>query len=408
MRLADIDHDCIARVIATLPRRFDTYHVSRHPDVQRCHAPWVEDRNFHAMIGKGLRQEEVRHRVDYCGQHGRDGSAAWERRDAVPSEPEVAAPAQPALGTGIGPQNPSDPPFRARMRRHQSWYRAAVLQLPYGTGPTRSSTRPLGNMLTIEDGAAGANFVDERAHNAYLARRHFPGAVEPFRCECNLLSSQPLAFNLFGPMAEDLPLATACWRAVLGADVARVLRVELEHAPQPADEFLGDRTAFDALIVYERPDAQRAFVGVEVKLSESLAGAAAASKPAYDRLSSAPGAPWRRESVDTVRRPPTEQLWRDHLLVEAVRRHPSTPGGEHGRFAVVRHPDDAECAAAVGTYRAALARPETFIDLPLDGLVAAWEEVVDAAQDRMWLLRLRRRYLELAASETDPSAGAAR
>jgi len=49
-----------------------------------------------------------------------------------------------------GPQPASDNKFAARMRFHQSWYRATVLEVPYGTGPYTTSTTEYGNMLIEE------------------------------------------------------------------------------------------------------------------------------------------------------------------------------------------------------------------------------------------------------------------
>lgn len=48
-----------------------------------------------------------------------------DRPDAVESPP----------GPPIGPQYSGDNPFTARMRFHQSWYRAERRRLACGTGP---------------------------------------------------------------------------------------------------------------------------------------------------------------------------------------------------------------------------------------------------------------------------------
>lgn len=56
-----------------------------------------------------------------------------------------------------------------------------------------------------------------------------------------------------------------------------MLRVCLEWAPEPAKEYLADRTAFDAFIEYEMPDGGIGFTGIETRLSEPF------SDPKYDR-----------------------------------------------------------------------------------------------------------------------------
>lgn len=64
---------------------------------------------------------------------------------------------------GLGPQYRKDSPFAARMRLHQSWYRAKVLCLPCGTGPTPKATSHYGNMLTSGDAKAGRNFLTPKS-----------------------------------------------------------------------------------------------------------------------------------------------------------------------------------------------------------------------------------------------------
>ena len=77
-----------------------------------------------------------------------------------------------------------------------------------------------------------------------------------------------MCFNLFGPLVGDLPLATRCMRALLPGKSTGVTEVRIEYAPSPADEYLGDRTSFDAFVAYRRPDGQPAFLGIETKLTE--------------------------------------------------------------------------------------------------------------------------------------------
>jgi len=170
----------------------------------------------------------------------------------------------------LGPQYPRDAPFTARMRLHQSWYRASVLRVPCGTGPQPSSAACYGNMLRAEDAARGLNFLTPSIFRAAEARSaQQVGVIERFRLLHNLLSSQPLCFNLFAPLAEDLDLATRVFRAALGdQEVQAVARVCFEYAPEPRHEYLNDHTAFDAFVEYERPDGGPGFAGIETKLTE--------------------------------------------------------------------------------------------------------------------------------------------
>lgn len=123
-------------------------------------------------------------------------------------------------------------------------------------------------MLTEESAKQGLNFLTTGIFSVAKQRLDKKGAVEPFRQLRNMLSSQPMCFNLFGELALDLDLATTLARALWGPQVGRVVRMCFEWAPEPADEYLNDRTAFDAFLEYETVDGLPAFIGVETKLSE--------------------------------------------------------------------------------------------------------------------------------------------
>lgn len=296
----------------------------------------------------------------------------------------------------LGPQEPSDGPFRARMRLHQSWYRAAVLGLPHGEGPTRREGRPLGSMLTRDDAARGANFLTAGIFEVARRRMRAGPGVEPFRCLANMLSSQPMCFNLFGPLVEDTDLATALLRTLV-ADLERVVEVHIEHAPSPRSEYLGDRTAFDVFVGYERTDGTRAFLGVETKLSESF-GEMAYESDRYLELTSEPDAPWRPDAHDTLRTARFNQLWRNHLLVDALRRHPAEPY-DAGMLAVVHHPGDTDGSRLVTQYRDLLRDPDqSFADWRLDTVLDRWRSAEVETAHREWLSRFAARYLELDGS----------
>lgn len=87
------------------------------------------------------------------------------------------------------------------------------------------------------------------------------------RLRRNVLSSQPVAFNLFGYL-KHLPRALVTWLASLGID-AEEAEVRIEWAPPKAEHF-GGGSAFDAAIFYRSADGTKGLVGVEVKYSENL------------------------------------------------------------------------------------------------------------------------------------------
>ena len=292
---------------------------------------------------------------------------------------------------GIGPQSKSDNDFAQRMRRHQSWYRACVLKVPYGTGPGPWSHTPYGNMLTEQSAEAGLNFLTPGIFD--LAKRRIAdgtGTVDSFRLMRNMLSSQPLCFNLFGELALDHVLATRLVRVLWGGHIARVTGVHIEWAPEPAAEYLDDRTAFDAFIEYETQDKRAGFVGIETKLSEPFS-VRRYDKPAYRRWMT-PDGPWRAAADGEVVKQAHNQLWRDHLLAWSLLRHPESQYAEGG-LSVVYHPEDRRCRDVIAGYRALLRDAATFSSFDLAQVVSAWKPLAGP-----WLATFEQRYLALERS----------
>ncbi len=298
---------------------------------------------------------------------------------------------------GIGPQSKSDNDFARRMRRHQSWYRACVLKVPYGTGPWPWSHTPYGNMLTKQSAAAGLSFLTPGIFD--LAKRRIAagtGTVEPFRLMRNMLSSQPMCFNLFGKLSLDHTLATELVRVLWGEHIARVTGVHIEWAPEPAAEYLDDRTAFDAFIEYETQDERAGFIGIETKLSEpfSILPHYRYDKPAYRRWMT-PDGPWRADAGDEVAKREHNQLWRDHLLAWSLLRHPASKYAEGG-LSVVYHPEDRRCREVIAGYCALLRDAATFSSFDLAQVVSVWKPLAGP-----WLAKFEQRYLALEQSAGD-------
>lgn len=285
------------------------------------------------------------------------------------------------------------------MRFHQSWYRAHVLDAACGPGPTSKSAALYGNMLCAEAAEAGTNFLTPAIFDVVRARIASGGGVERFRCLYNMLSSQPMCFNLFGPLVVDTELATRLLQSLFPGEVAEVRSVAIEWAPAPKSEYLGDATAFDAVIVYDRTDGERAFVAIETKLTEPFS-AKYYKTARYIELTEHTNSIWLSESWPRLSDTRWNQLWRNHMLVEAVRQHRPSPVANNGRLALVRHPADPMIGATVDAYRSFLVDPDaTFVEWPLDLIVDRWLAAAETDGERAWLTAFRDRYLDLALSK---------
>ncbi len=292
----------------------------------------------------------------------------------------------------IGPQYQRDDDFTRRMRWHQSWYRARVLRVACGTGPSPSSRTSYGNMLNKRAASRGLNFLTAGIFE--LARQRVAsgtGAVDEFRLMRNMLSSQPMAFNLFGKLALNHDLATELTRALWGVHVKRVTDVRFEWAPQPADEYLDDRTAFDVFIEYEGDGGHAGFIGIEVKLTEPFSQRRY-DKPTYRRWMT-PDSPWRADSREAVADIRHNQLWRDHLLAWSMLRRQSCTY-RSGHLSVVFHPEDHRCRGVIDRYRTLLRSHATFSAFDLSQVISAWRPFAGE-----WLQTFAQRYLALDSSD---------
>ena len=258
-------------------------------------------------------------------------------------------------------------------------------------------------MLTKEDGDRGLNFVSPQIAALAMARQAaFPRGLQRHRLLCNMLSSQPMCFNLFGPISMDEQIGCALVSAMLdGVPVAKIHRVVFEHAPTPRKDYLGDATAFDAFVEFETPDGGLSFAGIETKLTESFSQKAYPidARPLYRRWAEHPDAPWKIDRRQSLGERDFNQLWRDHALAFALHMN-TRDQTSHGALVLVRHSLDQKCQHAVRAYTDCLKDGDnSFLDRTLADLVRRWRPIVDGTLWQDWLDQFETRYVNLAGSQ---------
>ena len=210
--------------------------------------------------------------------------------------------------------------------------------------------------------------------------------IQEDRLFANLLSSQPLCFNLFGELARDLELATRVLHELAPERVERVTSLVFEHSPGRGDaRFTDDRSAFDVFITYDSTRGTRGFFGIEVKYHEALGDPAASHRARYDELAASMGCFVSDRSA--LEKPPLQQIWRDHLLAGAMLD--ASLGYDEGVFVFLAPTDNVACRRAVARYRKHLTNEESFAAWSLEEVVAAIQSVTRAH----WADELHDRYL---------------
>jgi hypothetical protein len=178
---------------------------------------------------------------------------------------------------------------------------------------------PLGSLLSREAAIAGRNFLTPAIHTFVrheLILREDGGYYDEERLFGNALSSMPLSFNVFAPIAMDLELASAVFRCLLPDFVSKVLNFRFETSPGRREaRFLNDGTAFDLALDVITPEGEPATVFIEVKYSEAMEGPAARSRERYDEASRQVGL-FIDPDAALLRSLALEQLWREHMLAQ--------------------------------------------------------------------------------------------
>jgi hypothetical protein len=274
---------------------------------------------------------------------------------------------------------PADHRFKAAARFLQAIWREDR-DLPIGTHIDRANphrVRRLGSRISIAAGRTGANFMN--AEIAAVAARALayrePGAAYDIgRLRTNLLSSQPLAFNLFGPLAINPALAARfIGELVPTAHLAAVDSILFEHSPGRGDpRFTADRTAFDVVIRGRTATGARALICIEMKYSEAGHDAAPPPHPRHAEIARTTPGLFVDPDDPAQTGPACQQLYRQHCLASAM----LTAGlADTATLAFIAPAHNQLANAAAATYNRLLTDPQAgpipFIPLTLEHAFAA-------------------------------------
>ena len=190
--------------------------------------------------------------------------------------------------------------------------------------------RLVGSRLPLAYGReTGANFLTAGALAAARARTSIIEPHQSFdhqRLWADLLSSEALAFNLFGDLAADLALADRAVHTWWPDAPGTVSDVRFAHSPGRLDPaYLNSLRAFDAAFVLDLGDGTQGIVGVDTKYHERVK--AETPKPSnlwrYVEVAERSGV-FAPGAIDAVKG--TAELavmWLEHLLLLSMLQHPS-------------------------------------------------------------------------------------
>ena len=180
--------------------------------------------------------------------------------------------------------------FRKKCREQQGMFREKIGE-PMGVGPWRNSSTKQISML-IDGEKTGKNFVDKFTFN-YAKNRvnnlQPHETIDEYRLFNNMLSSQPMAFNLFCPfirmMEEEMvDIVTSVFKSIFpDKHIGEVTKVGLEYLHTDIKNYLNDCTAMDAIVRYKDTNGKPAFIAIETKYTDVLGENTSNKERAQDR-----------------------------------------------------------------------------------------------------------------------------
>lgn len=170
--------------------------------------------------------------------------------------------------------------FTAKCRLLQSMYRNDVLKEPYGKGPNINSKEYYGNML-VDGELTGSNFISQAAFefakqkslDKYINKDL---TIDEYRLFNNMLSSMPMCFNLFSDLRkmlinnqeETTKIIKLMFKEI--ESIEEVLYIDVEFIPIPIMDYTNDKSAFDAMILYEDKKGKKGLISIETKYTDLL------------------------------------------------------------------------------------------------------------------------------------------
>ena len=294
----------------------------------------------------------------------------------------------------------SDSVFRANTRLLQSIWREEKFKDKIG----RHTARCLGSLLPKEIAVGKqANFLTKGIYETVVEEirsKKGTGAVitEP-RIWINLLSSQPLSFNLFGELKTEKhkDLATKLFRGLFPGLVKQVQDIKFEYSPgRDNKRYLGDGTAFDVFVEFTANDEGNGFVGIEVKYSEGV-NKGVEGKGRYTEVAQNSRI-FKEEHLRGLLSSNIRQIWRDHLLALSMLLVDDDTY-QHGFFTFLYPKDNSQWSNAVRRYskmfRVDDERCSKFYPITLECVVSVLKQNSDAK----WIEEFENRYLNFRKIE---------
>lgn len=299
----------------------------------------------------------------------------------------------------------TDNRYQAYFRYLQSLWRVSK-NIPVKKSEGQSDNDVYGNYTSDPEANFMTDGIRSLVNHELAPENKGDRLIEETRLRSNLLSSQPLCFNLFGELKLNLKKALQFFNTLYDNYFKSIDKIEFEYNPARRDPRLtGDRSAFDAFVEYTSVFGEKGFIGIEIKYSETLNEGAVTvedilnkqfcnePRTRRDRYRELSEGLFAETSYEELEQLPAFQIWRDHLLaVSMCKAFPEKY--DEGIFLFLAPFSNKNCRDGVEKYKNLLLNPEVSLD---SHFCYAWlEEYIDTLDKVFgedWTKDMKIRYL---------------
>lgn len=251
-----------------------------------------------------------------------------------------------------GKQSPSDNSFTAKARLLQSMWRVEN-GLPIGIGPNKVSVDKetglptyYGNMIASGEVNGGNFFYPETFEYAKrrVLEKKKEETIDEYRLFNNLMSSMPMAFNLFHPLMllqnqHPAILDRMIQDAFPDFQIFKIKEIGIELIPTPIENYTNDKSAMDAFISFWDKNGGEHIIAIETKYTDSLGTNTASEKVFGKQLDVLKNLNlFSSEAIDQISRKkiPISQIYRNFMLTEKYRQ----VQGLKNSYSIILAPED--------------------------------------------------------------------
>ena len=292
----------------------------------------------------------------------------------------------------LGRQHEGDDEFKARMRLHQSVFRAKRLNAGW---------KAYGNRLGRSAALAGKNF-----HSGYpdIFRNvcsRYPLKYVPLYYD--MLRSQHIPWNMFAPLQLETDFAVPFVVSLLNTANAHVIgirKILIEHAPKPRERFLADNTSHDVYLELIDRDKRIHGFGIEIKFTEHSypygAGERRAMQDPHSRYNTVNNQAklYKKDSLPRLGTQRLKQMWRNQLLGETMLRD-SDLGLDTFTLVVLQPEGNEYCIESCRRYADCIKddQKSKFVQITFERFVQEGRRFENSLKIRHWLDYVEERYI---------------